>query len=64
MREFKCPSCGGDLAYLGGCSAHETNWYCKDEEGCGWQAWEGVSEKKRSMFNSLTDFILSNGDKQ
>ena len=40
MLETKCPECGGDLACLSGRSAHESNWYCRDEEGCGWQAWD------------------------
>jgi len=31
-----CPKCGGELKCLGGESAHSNNWYCKDEEKCGW----------------------------
>jgi hypothetical protein len=35
----KCPRCSKDLLCLGGCSAHPDNWYCSDEKGCGYQAW-------------------------
>lgn len=36
----KCPKCGGTVRVLAGCSAHRDNWYCEDESGCGWKAWE------------------------
>lgn len=35
-----CPKCGGPLNCLAGTSAHPDNWFCVDEEGCGWRAWE------------------------
>lgn len=35
----KCPECGGDLKCLAGHSGHPRNWYCEDENSCGWQAW-------------------------
>lgn len=37
----KCPKCGGPLRCLAGESAHPSNWFCEDEKGCGWQAWDG-----------------------
>lgn len=36
----ECPKCGDELRCLSGESAHPDNWYCKDEDGCGWQAWD------------------------
>lgn len=41
-----CPKCGASLECLGGCSAHENNWYCSNEEGCGWQAWDRSKQVK------------------
>ncbi len=40
MFDDKCPKCKGELKCLSGESAHPDNWYCKDETGCGWQAWD------------------------
>lgn len=41
---MKCPKCGGPTDCLSGCSAHPGNWYCEDEEGCGWEAWKKPSK--------------------
>lgn len=39
MRYNKCPRCGGETRCLAGHSAHWRNWFCANETGCGWQAW-------------------------
>lgn len=39
MRYNKCPRCGGETRCLAGHSAHGHNWFCANETGCGWQAW-------------------------
>jgi len=43
--DLKCPKCSSDLQCLGGSSAHPNNWYCTDEKGCGWQAWDKATHK-------------------
>ena len=35
-----CPRCKKDLECLPGCSAHPSNWYCKE---CGWPDSEAVA---------------------
>jgi len=39
MSTDKCPKCGGNIRCLAGELAHADNWYCEDEQGCGWWAW-------------------------
>jgi len=46
----ECPNCGGPISCLGGCSAHEDNWYCNDVETCGWQAWSSKKTTKDMYF--------------
>ena len=48
MLDSKCPKCGGEIRCLAGKPAHPDNWYCKDEKGCGWQAWDQSSHAKTS----------------
>lgn len=45
----KCPRCGSELKCLAGHSAHPLNWYCKNENICGWQAWNHNSLWEKSM---------------
>jgi len=49
-----CPQCGKATRCLGGCSAHPLNWYCKDTEGCGWQAWGSRSINSLPSINPLS----------
>lgn len=44
----KCPKCGGPTGCLSGASAHPDNWYCEDENGCGWRAWESRTPARPS----------------
>jgi len=37
-----CPKCGSSLKCIGGESAHPDNWYCSQEQRCGWKAWDPV----------------------
>ena len=37
-----CPKCGSSLKCIGGESAHPDNWYCIQEQRCGWKAWDPV----------------------
>lgn len=41
---MNCPRCGKSTQCLSGCSGHPLNWYCSDEENCGWQAWTTAVE--------------------
>ena len=75
----KCPRCGGEIKCLAGHSAHWRNWFCADEAGCGWQAWdqsaapsppqdprdEDVQEIKRlqAAWNSAFNQAMENGAK-
>lgn len=43
---INCPCCGKEMRCLGGCSGHPINWYCSDEDGCGYQAWNGLTHKR------------------
>ena len=49
MNDDKCPRCGGPLECLAGFSAHPSNWYCKNEAGCGWQAWRNHSHAAEEL---------------
>jgi len=40
-----CPKCGSSLKCLGGESAHPDNWYCIQEQRCGWKAWDPVESE-------------------
>lgn len=44
----RCPKCNGPMSCLAGHSAHHANWYCDDEEGCGFRAWEPTPIKVAS----------------
>lgn len=44
----KCPKCDGPMSVLGGCSAHDNNWYCNDLK-CGWQAWDKTTAQDRLL---------------
>lgn len=45
---LNCPKCGKEMECLGGCSAHPDNWYCSDEESCGYEAWNGKNIKRKN----------------
>lgn len=55
-----CPKCKGEMCCLAGESAHPSNWYCKDEDGCGYQAWNASAWRPKVItstnvqFNELT----------
>jgi NTP pyrophosphatase (non-canonical NTP hydrolase) len=54
-----CPKCGGELRCLGGESAHPSNWYCENEEGCGWEAWtKAKTDKGNGPLMQLSTKIL------
>lgn len=64
MRD-KCPKCKGPIECLAGESAHPRNWYCADERGCGWAAWnnegrrmkiEDVVRDMREAVSGLRDY--------
>ena len=46
MSRLVCPDCDGVMSCLAGCSAHPDNWYCEDEDGCGYQAWNARASKE------------------
>jgi hypothetical protein len=57
----KCPKCQGDLHCLGGHSAHPLNWYCVNEQSCGWEAWaKGAVATPIVKFDADDEFTDAN----
>ena len=57
----KCPKCGGSIRCLGGKPAHDSNWYCEDETGCGWQAWDSEDTNKSTNLDTLRTYVKAAG---
>jgi len=43
----KCHLCGAPERCLAGHSGHPQNWYCSDEENCGYRAWSNNTIAQR-----------------
>lgn len=56
---YLCPKCGKEIDCLAGYSTHYINWYCSDEEGCGWKAWVLEYEPKQDTQPELSERVLS-----
>lgn len=52
--EGHCPNCGKHLVCLAGRDASVKNWYCSDEKGCGWRAWDGKAKMEEVMRSTPT----------
>lgn len=58
MNDNKCQKCGGPTDCLSGASAHPDNWYCENESGCGWRAWENRGSSSASPTGSVARWVI------